>query len=142
MALVCDTGPLFAAMDRADRDHLASVHLLTANREPVVIPAPVLVELDWLTNARLGPVPFLSLLKDIEEGAVRVADLTRADYRRIHELCREYADLPLGLVDAAVLAVVERLGELKLATLDRRHFSIVRPLHTPSLLLVPDVAFD
>ncbi len=129
-------------MDRADRDHLVSAHLLTANREQIIIPAPVLVELDWLANARLGPVPFLSLLEDIQEGSVRVADLTRADYRRIQDLCREYGDLPLGLVDAAVLAVVERLGELKLATLDRRNFSIVRPLHTPSLILVPDVAPD
>jgi hypothetical protein len=52
-------------------------------------------------------------------------------------LIEQYADLDLGFVDAAVLAIVERLGERKLATLDHRHFSVVRPRHVPSLELVP-----
>jgi uncharacterized protein len=126
-------------MDRADQDHTACAHLLMSNHEPVVVPGPVLVELDWLASSRLGPTAFLSMLTDIREGAVRVVDLTRDDYQRVHELCRDFADLPLGFVDAAVLAVVERLGEQKLATLDHRHFRIVRPRHTPSLVLLPEV---
>lgn len=139
MALICDTGPLYAAMDRADRDHTTCAQLFTSNREPIVIPAPVLVELDWLASSRLGPAAFLSMLTDIREGAVRVVDLTRDDYGRIYQLCADYVDLPLGFVDAAVLAVVERLGEQKLATLDHRHFRIVPPRHTPSLVLLPEV---
>jgi len=43
----------------------------------------------------------------------------------------------LLLVDAAVLAIVERLGEPKLATLDRRHFGMLRPRHVESLILLP-----
>lgn len=42
-----------------------------------------------------------------------------------------------GVVDASVLALAERLGETKLATLDRRHFAAVRPLHTEALILLP-----
>jgi hypothetical protein len=41
------------------------------------------------------------------------------------------------LVDAAVLAVVERLREPKLATLDRRHFTVMRPRHIEALELLP-----
>ena len=41
--------------------------------------------------------------------------------------CATYADLRVGFVDAAVLAVVERLRETKLATLDHRRFSVMRP---------------
>src|SRR5437764_14286800 len=111
MALICDTGSLYAAMDRADRDHAACVQLFTANREPVVVPSPVLVELDWLASSCLGPKAFLSILTDIHAGTVRVVDLTRDDYQRVNQLCEDFADLPLGFVDAAVLAVVERLGE-------------------------------
>jgi uncharacterized protein len=43
----------------------------------------------------------------------------------------------VGFVDAAVPAIVERLGEPKLATLDRRHFSIMRPRHVDALELLP-----
>lgn len=48
-----------------------------------------------------------------------------------------YADLHIGFVDAAVLAVVERLGERRLATLDHRHFGVMRPRHAPVLESLP-----
>jgi uncharacterized protein len=129
-------------MDRADRDHTTCAQLFTSNREPMVIPSPVLVELDWLASSRLGPAAFLSMLTDIHTGAARVVGLTRDDYQRVRQLCQDFADLRLGFVDAAVLAIVERLGERKLATLDHRHFRILRPAHTPSLLLLPLVDPD
>jgi len=47
------------------------------------------------------------------------------------------SDADIGFVDAAVLAVTERLGEPKLATLDRRHFSTLRPRHVDALILLP-----
>jgi hypothetical protein len=56
------------------------------------------------------------------------------------ELVRTYADLPLGAVDAPVLAVAERLRLTDVATLDRRHFTIVRPSHTHALNLLPQEA--
>ncbi|HLE78929.1 MAG TPA: hypothetical protein VI687_00910, partial [Candidatus Limnocylindrales bacterium] len=59
------------------------------------------------------------------------------DYTRIRELCDRYADADIGFVDAAVLAIVERLGESKLATLDRRHFGLLRPRHLESIELLP-----
>lgn len=68
----------------------------------------------------------------------RIEPLTAQDYARIRVLLRHYADLPLGLVDASVVAICERLGERKVATLDHRHFRAVRPAHTASLRLLPD----
>ncbi|MGH7776494.1 MAG: type II toxin-antitoxin system VapC family toxin, partial [Candidatus Dormibacterales bacterium] len=110
-----DTGPLFAAMDRSDADHERCAALLESATEPVVIPAPVMVEVDWLAG-RLRPDPFLALLSDVEEGLLSLEELRAADYARTRELMDRYRDLPLGFVDAAVLSVVERLGEAKLAT--------------------------
>jgi len=45
--------------------------------------------------------------------------------------------LDVGFVDCAVLAVVKRLGEPKLATLDHRHFATMRPSHVEALELLP-----
>lgn len=111
--------------------------MFSSVREPLIVPSPVLVELDWLAGKRLGVAAFDAFLTSVKDGRVRVMDLTHADYSRVRELCLQYADLPLGFVDAAVLAVVERLGEGKLATLDSRHFSVVRLRHVTALTLLP-----
>jgi predicted nucleic acid-binding protein len=104
----------------------------------VLIPALVLVEVDYWIRQRLHPGILVALLNDIDAGAYRVEDLHPDDYRRACELCDQYADADIGLVDAAVLAITERLGEPKLATLDRRHFAMLRPRHVAALQLLPD----
>lgn len=137
MALILDTGPLYAALDRDDQDHAVCRKLIEDAREPLVLPAPVMVELDYLIHRSLGPGVLVGLLDDIQVGAFRVEDLEAGDYRRIGELCDRYADADIGFVDAAVLAITERLGEDKLATLDRRHFGTLRPRHVEALRLLP-----
>jgi predicted nucleic acid-binding protein len=137
VALILDTGPLYAALDRSDRDHAACRRLIESAVEPLVIPAPVLVEVDYWINARLHVGVLIALLDDIDAGAFLVDALQPPDYRRIRELCDRYADADIGFVDAAVLAVVERLNEPKLATLDRRHFGLLRPRHVDALSLLP-----
>ena len=68
---------------------------------------------------------------------VPVEDLTPEDLDRTIERMQLYADLDLGFVDAAVLSIVEQLGALRLATLDRRHSSVMQPRHVDALELVP-----
>jgi len=79
----------------------------------------------------------IALLADIGTGAYRVEDLLAEDYSRVTDLMDRYADLDLGFVDAAVVAIAERLGEPKIATLDRRHFTVVRPRHVEAFELLP-----
>ncbi len=138
MALVLDTGPVFASLDRRDPDHLACRRLLESTTEQLVIPALVLVEVEQLVHARLPATAFNALLDDIGAGACRLEWLDAADLGRVRYLCERYADARIGIVDASVLATVERLGEPKLATLDRRHFTLLRPRHVSALTLLPD----
>lgn len=138
MALILDTGPLYASLDRSDADHQACRRLIEEAAEPLIVPAPVLVEVDYWIHTRLHPGVLVALLDDIIEGAYVVEDLTPEDYRRVRELCDRYADSDIGFVDAAVLAVVERMNETKRATLDRRHFGLLRPRHVAALRLVPE----
>ena len=138
MALILDTGPLYATLDRSDADHVRCRRLVEATDEPLVIPAPVLVEVDYWINVRLHPGVLAALMDDIVSGAYQVEDLLGEDYRRVRQVCDRYGDSDIGFVDAAVLAVVERLNEPKLATLDRRHFGLLRPRHVDALRLLPD----
>jgi uncharacterized protein len=41
-------------------------------------------------------------------------------------------------LDATAIAASEMLDEPKVATLDHRHFTVVRPAHVEALTLVPD----
>jgi hypothetical protein len=138
VALILDTGPLYASLDRSDNDHLRCRKLIEDSTEPLLIPAPVLVEIDYLIHRNLNPGVLVALLLDIESGAYELVHTTPADHRRIREVCDRYADADIGYVDAAVLAIVERLDEPKLATLDHRHFRTLRPRHVETLRLLPD----
>jgi uncharacterized protein len=137
VALVLDTGPLLAALDRRDADHAACRRLIETTTESLVIPSPVLVEIDYWIHERMHPGVFVALLDDVAAGAYAVENVLADDYGRIRELCDRYADSDIGFVDAAVLAIVERLNEPKLATLDHRHFTLLRPRHVNALRLLP-----
>jgi predicted nucleic acid-binding protein len=139
VALILDTGPLYASLDRDDAAYRSCRSLIETATEPLIVPALVLVEVDYWIQQRLQPGVLIALLDDIDSGAYRVEDLQPGDYRRARELCDQYADADIGLVDAAVLAITERLREPKLATLDRRHFGILRPRHVAALQLLPEV---
>jgi predicted nucleic acid-binding protein len=91
----------------------------------------------YLVGTRLGPEPEVRFLGDLAGGAFRVEPVATADWLRIAELVARYRDLPLGTVDASVVAAAERLGIREIATVDRRHFTVVRPHHVKAFTLMP-----
>jgi predicted nucleic acid-binding protein len=138
MALVLDTGPILAALDADDPAHSNCASLFDSTDEPLVVVAPTLVEVDYWIRKRLQTEVWSIFVEDIANGAYRLETLAAADLTRVAELQADYADLDLGMVDASVIAVCERLGEKKVATLDRRHFGVVRPRHCDHLRLLPE----
>jgi predicted nucleic acid-binding protein len=137
VALVLDTGPLLAALDAADRDHAECAALITGAREDLVVPTLVLAELDYWCHTRLDGEVWLGFLDDLLAGAYRSEPPTDGDLQRCRDLQATYLDLGLGVTDASVIALVERLNEPRVATLDHRHFAAVRPSHVAALTIVP-----
>ena len=135
--LVVDTGPLVATADRDDRDHEACRMLLENDQGPLVTTALVVAEAGYLIDRQLGPAAEAALYASIVDGDLLVEGLIRADWVRIGELVERYADLRLGGTDASLVAIAERLGAARLATLNRRHFGVVRPRHIDALELLP-----
>jgi uncharacterized protein len=137
VALILDTGPLLAALDAADPAHEACAELLIDSTEDLVVPALVLAEVDYWCHQRLSAEAWLVFFDDVIGGVYGVEAPTDRDLRRARELQATYEHLRLGVVDASVIALAERLGETRVATLDRRHFSVVRPVHAHAFEIVP-----
>ena len=102
-----------------------------------MVPVLVITEAAYLIAARLGTDAEVRFLGDLAAGAFTVEPVVPADWLRIAELVGRYRDLPLGTVDASVVTTAERLGVTEVATVDRRHFGVVRPRHTEAFTLLP-----
>lgn len=135
--MIVDTGPLVAAANAKDPHSRSCRELLVTEPGPLVVPALVVAEAAYLIAKYLGAKAEAALLRSLATDRFRVEGPTPADLRRSAELVVQYADLPLGATDASVVALAERLAIPAVATLDRRHFTIVRPAHVDSLTLLP-----
>jgi len=131
---------LVAAAFSEDPDHRRCVKLLTglhlANRR-MVLPAPIVAEVGYLLAAKAGARAEALFLRSLGDGDLVTVELTPADYTRMADLVEQYADLPLGTSDAAVIALADRLDVDGVATLDHRHFTVVRPRHVRAFTLLP-----
>ena len=135
--LIVDTGPLVAAADRTDHNHHACLDLLETATGPLVTTAMVVAEAVYLLRRELGQHAEPAFYDAIINGTLTVEALTSSDWQRIRDLVDRYQNLPLGGTDASLIAIAERLGATRIATLDRAHFSVVRPAHCEAFELAP-----
>ena len=132
-----DAGPLYAYVDADDRHHAASLELLLDHPGPLVVPTLVITEVAYLIGSRLGMEAEVRFLGDLASGSFAIEAVEPGDWQRIAELVARYRNLPLGTVDASVVATAERIGSEQIATFDRRDFSVVRPIHADRFELLP-----
>lgn len=126
MRVVADTGPLVAAANRRDRAHRLAAALVTELGRDLLVPDPVLVEVDQLLRARVSRHAARLFLHAVAIGEHTVAFLSSGLLRRAIEIDTRFADLDLGLADAAVMACAER-HDLPILTFDFGHFRAAAP---------------
>ena len=135
MAILVDTGSLYALADADDRWHQAANAWLEDVSELLIVSVTALPEVAYLLHTRLGAAAELAFVQSLAGGELEVEDLRRADLVRSAEVMRRYPEI--GLVDASIVAMAERLKIETIATTDRRHFESIRPKHTKAFTLVP-----
>jgi predicted nucleic acid-binding protein len=137
MALICDTGAIYALYDADDQHHAECQAVVSEEQGPLFLPSALLSEIDYLLATRLGFEAALDFIDSIQTGAFTLVGLTAEDLVRCRELVSQYRDLPLGLADACVVAVAERLRLQTLFTVDQRHFRTVQPHGFGHFVLLP-----
>ncbi len=103
----------------------------------MIVPATVVQETAYFVGVRLGARAEAAFLRSLAGDAVVIQALDEVDLARAADLVETYADFPIGLVDASIVAIAERLDIRDLLTTDRRHFGVIRPAHCERLRLLP-----
>ena len=132
---IVDSGPLIAVANSADPAHAACLAVLQDPTRHLVIPALCVAEAAYVIQKRAGARVEAAFLRGL--GSFEVQAPLPEDWSRIGDLVEQYADFPLGGTDASLVALAERLGTDLVITLDRRHFSAIRPRHGGSFRLLP-----
>lgn len=137
MTVVIDAGPLVTFTDLRDPRYETVQRIMLTEPGPLVIPAPITAEADYLIGRRVGSRARVGFLDDLAAGRFEVDCLSVADYAQIATLERQYAHLELGLADLAVVVTAARRRCLRIFTFDERHFRAIRPLYGDAFTLLP-----
>jgi uncharacterized protein len=138
--VIADTGPLVAAANRRDRAHGLARALVSQLGRDLVVPVPVIVEVDQLLRARLGSASARAFLAAISTGEHSVAYPSPGLLRRAVEIDARFAALDLGFTDALVMALAER-DRLPILTFDFEDFRATAPRQGSWLLVVDEVRY-
>lgn len=132
-----DTGILYALADRKDKWHLRSARFIAESAGRLVVPSTVLPETCYLLNTCIGQAAEIAFIRAVIDRELIVEQVTAADLARAAEVMIAYADANIGMVDASLVAVAERLKLTKILTTDRRHFAMIKPRHCKGFQLLP-----
>jgi uncharacterized protein len=137
LTVVADTGPIYALIDASDNWHSRVHSWWSGASSNVVLPVTILAEVTYLLQTRIGPIAEEAFMRAVADGEFTIEPLEDEDLPRIADIMHAYRDLPLGFVDASIVAISERLEAREILTTDRKHFGIVRPRHARALTLLP-----
>lgn len=122
--ILLDTGPIVALFDPADDSHAACVEILKSIDEPLATTVPVLTEaFHLLAPDSQGAA---NLIHFVADGGLAVWFFDSRTLDRAFELMRQYADHPMDLADASLVAAAEAGNLHRVFTIDRRDFTAYR----------------
>lgn len=135
--MIVDTSALLAFFDRDEPDHEAVSNVLTATSEPLVVSPYVVAELDYLVASRLGVRTELAVLRELAGGAWDLPAVGAAELNQISTIIKRYEDQAIGVADASNVVLAAEYRTRTIATLDRRHFEVLRPLNGGRFAIAP-----
>ena len=137
MTVLIDTSFLLALADNTDRKHALATEAMHIVRAPRVVPIPVLPESFYMIATRVSYRAAIRFFDTMQSGGFDLQPIAASDMLRMSVIMKQYADNQFDFVDAAIMAVAERLSITRVLTFDRNDFRIFRPAHCDYLQLLP-----
>lgn len=125
--MIVDTSALLAYFDAAEPDHQAVSRVIEQSEDVLVVSPYVVAELDYLVATRVGVDAEVAVLRELAGGAWELADLGASELAQAAAIIRKYSHQRIGLADASNVVLADRYRTRTIATLDRRHFTVLRP---------------
>ena len=113
-----DAGPLIAIIDADEADHASCVDALDQLTIPLVTTWPAFTEAMYLLARAGGIRAQQALWRLVRTDLLVVADLSLPAVDRSARLMDQYADRPMDLADATLVALAEERGDRRIFTLD------------------------
>lgn len=137
MISVLDAGFLYALIDENDAYNPAAVDVMTRYRGSIILPVPAITEVAYLVRRNMGLEALALFVESLRAVGYELATPLATDFGRAAEILRKYNDAKIDFVDVCIVAMAERLKITTILTVDRRHFSIFRPVHCESFEILP-----
>ena len=134
---IADTSALIALFSEFGSAHEAVAAWVVANDAPLIISPYIMAEVDYLVATRKGGDAELAVLAELSGGAYELATMDAEDVASARRVVQRYRDLGIGLADASLAVLAHRHRTRTVLTLDRRHFSVMRPLDGGVFKIVP-----
>ncbi len=135
--MIVDTSALLAFFDMDEPDHETLSAVLGGATEPLVISPYVVAEIDYLVASRLGVSAELAVLRELTGGAWDLPAIDVDELARVRAVIERYADQNVGVADASNVILAERYRTRTIATLDHRHFDVLRPVSGGRFRILP-----
>ena len=114
--LIVDTGPLVDYLNSNDPDHTRCAALLESRTDDLLVTPYVVTEACYLVGKYVGAGAEINIVEALAAGDLNQIETAPGDLTRMAELMRQYVGFPLGVTDASVIAVSERLKASEVAT--------------------------
>ena len=135
--VLIDTGIIYALADTNDSWHDRAAGFASNHRGRYIVPSPVIPEVCYLLNNYLSQSAELAFINSLINKELSIEHVTLHDLQRCLELMAQYSDLNIGLVDASMVTIADRLKIKVILTTDRKHFSVIKPKHCEYFQLLP-----
>ena len=135
--IIADTSGLIAFFSEFGPQHDAVAGWVQSNDSVMVVSPYVVAEVDYLVATRKGMDAELAVLAELSGGAYELATMDADDVAAATRVVERYRDLGIGIADASLAVLAQRYRTRTILTLDRKHFTVMRPLDGGVFKIVP-----
>lgn len=135
--MIVDTSALLAYFDDRERKHAVCVETIESSADELVVSPYVVAELDYLLTTRHGVDAEIASLRELTGGAWTLATFAEPDLEKAIQVIERYHDHEIGVADASNVVLADRYQTRTIATLDHRHFDVLRPLKGGRFAVLP-----